>query len=156
MWQGERREGNRSNPTGDCLRGKSQRAATQFSGRLIRVSYLRQGAKPHTTSWAIRCQVTWPELIFCGGWKRLHPSRRYGILLEGMSVEKVQKCLVASVVSHSLPPHKPQPARFHCLWDSPGKNTGMGCHALLQGICPTRGSTPHLLLLLHYRRIIYC
>ena len=31
------------------------------------------------------------------------------------------------------------------LWDSPGKNTGVGCHALLQGIFLTRGSNPHLL-----------
>ena len=35
-------------------------------------------------------------------------------------------------------------------WDSPGKNTGVGCHALLQGIFLTRGSNPHLLCLLHW------
>ena len=29
--------------------------------------------------------------------------------------------------------------------DSPGKNTGVGCHALLQGIFPTQGSNPCLL-----------
>ena len=28
--------------------------------------------------------------------------------------------------------------------DSPGKNTGVGCHALLQGIIPTQGSNPGL------------
>jgi len=33
--------------------------------------------------------------------------------------------------------------------DSPGKNTGVGCHALLQGIFLTQGSNPHLLCLLH-------
>ena len=33
--------------------------------------------------------------------------------------------------------------------DSPGKNTGVGCHALLQGIFPTQGSNPPLLCLLH-------
>ena len=33
-------------------------------------------------------------------------------------------------------------------WDFPGKNTGVGCHALLQGIFPTQGSNPHLLYLL--------
>ena len=31
--------------------------------------------------------------------------------------------------------------------DSPGKNTGIGCHALLQEIFPTQGSNPHLLCL---------
>ena len=35
--------------------------------------------------------------------------------------------------------------------DSPGKNTGMGCHALLQGIFPTQGSNPHLLCLLNWQ-----
>ena len=37
--------------------------------------------------------------------------------------------------------------------DSPGKNTGVGCHALLQGIFPTQGQNPGLL---HCRRILYC
>ena len=32
-------------------------------------------------------------------------------------------------------------------------NTGLGCHALLQGIFPTEGSNPGLL---HCRRILYC
>ena len=40
-----------------------------------------------------------------------------------------------------------------CPWDSPGKNTGVGCHALLQGIFPTQGLTPRLPRLLHCRRI---
>ena len=34
-------------------------------------------------------------------------------------------------------------------WDSPGKNTGVGCHALLQGIFLTQGLNPCLLCLLH-------
>ena len=33
--------------------------------------------------------------------------------------------------------------------DSPGKNIGVGCHVLLQGIFPTQGLNPHLLYLLH-------
>ena len=37
------------------------------------------------------------------------------------------------------------PARLLCPWDSPGKNTGVGCHALLQGIFPTQRSNPCLL-----------
>ena len=36
-----------------------------------------------------------------------------------------------SVVSDSLRPYRPQPARLLCPWDSPGKNTGVGCHFLL-------------------------
>ena len=41
-------------------------------------------------------------------------------------------CCVPSVVSDSVRPHRPQPTRLLCLWDSPGKNTGVGCHFLLQ------------------------
>ena len=41
-------------------------------------------------------------------------------------------CCVASVVSDSVRPHRRQPTRLLCPWDSPGKNTGVGCHFLLQ------------------------
>ena len=32
----------------------------------------------------------------------------------------------------SVRPHRRQPTRLPCPWDSPGKNTGVGCHFLLQ------------------------
>jgi len=35
-------------------------------------------------------------------------------------------------VSDSVRPHRRQPTRLHRPWDSPGKNTGVGCHFLLQ------------------------
>ena len=38
---------------------------------------------------------------------------------------------VTSVVSDSVRPHRQQPTRLCRLWDSPGKNTGVGCHFLL-------------------------
>ena len=41
-------------------------------------------------------------------------------------------CCVASVVSNSVRPHRRQPTRLPPPQDSPGKNTGMGCHCLLQ------------------------
>ena len=42
------------------------------------------------------------------------------------------------------------PPRLPCPRDSPGKNTGVGCHAFLQGIFLTQGWNPHLLCLLHW------
>ena len=39
---------------------------------------------------------------------------------------------VTSVVSDSVQPHRQQPTRLPCPWDSPVKNTGVGCHFLLQ------------------------
>ena len=44
-----------------------------------------------------------------------------------------------------LQPHGLEPTRLLCLWDFLGKNTGVGCHLLLQGIFPTQGSNLHLL-----------
>ena len=54
-----------------------------------------------------------------------------------MTLNKLQTCcccccLVASVMSDSVRPHRRQPTRLPRPWDSPGKNTGAGCHFLLQ------------------------
>ena len=53
-------------------------------------------------------------------------------------------CEVVSVVSESVWPHGRQPTRPRSSWGSPGKNTGVGCHGLLQGIFPTQGLNPGL------------
>ena len=49
-----------------------------------------------------------------------------------------------SVVSDPQRPHGLQPSRLLCPWDSPGKNTGVGCYAFLQRVFPTQGSNPGL------------
>ena len=54
-------------------------------------------------------------------------------------------------MSNSLRPYGLQPATLLCPQDSPGKNTGVGCHALLWGIFPAQGSNPSLLCLLHWQ-----
>ena len=48
-------------------------------------------------------------------------------------------------VSNLLRPHGLQPTRLLCPWDFPSKNTGVGCHFLLQGIFLSQGSNPRLL-----------
>ena len=45
----------------------------------------------------------------------------------------------------TLWPYGLQPTRLPCPWDSPGKNTGVGCHFLLPRSSPTQGSNPSLL-----------
>ena len=57
-----------------------------------------------------------------------------------------------SVMNDSLQSHGLQPIRLLCPWDFPSKDTGVGCHFLLQGIFPTQGSNPGLL---HCRQILY-
>ena len=48
---------------------------------------------------------------------------------------RVRLCMTVRTVAHQAP--RP--------WDTPGKNTGVDCQLLLQGIFPTQGSNPHLL-----------
>ena len=60
-------------------------------------------------------------------------------------------CQVTSVVSNSLRPHGPQPARLLCLWTSASKHTGVDRHALLRGIFLTQISNLCLLCLLHWQ-----
>ena len=56
------------------------------------------------------------------------------------------------VVPNSLRPHGLQPTRLLCPRDFPGKDTGVGCHFLLQEIFPTQGSNPGFL---NCRQILY-
>ena len=64
-------------------------------------------------------------------------------------------CAVAQSLSHvqnvicNLMECSPPGSSVHV--DSPGKNTGVGCHSLLQRIFPTQGLNPHLLSLLHWQ-----
>ena len=53
-----------------------------------------------------------------------------------------------SVVSNSGTPR----GCLLCPWNSLSKNSGVGCHALLQGIFPTQGLSLHLL---HCKQILY-
>ena len=59
-----------------------------------------------------------------------------------------------SVVFSSLWSHGVWATRLLHSWNFPGKNTGVGCHFLVQGIFPTQGSKVcllHLLCLLHWQ-----
>ena len=58
----------------------------------------------------------------------------------------IQSCLTLCDLINCSPPGS------LVYGDSPGKNTGVGCHALLQVIFPTQGSNPGLL---HCRQILY-
>ena len=61
---------------------------------------------------------------------------------------KLVVCVSCSIMFNSLRPHGLQPARLLYPWNSPGKNTGVGCHSFLQRIFPTQGSNLRLLYLL--------
>ena len=58
----------------------------------------------------------------------------------------------SSVMSNSLRPRGLLPTRLLCPWDSPGRNTRVSSHSLLQGIFSIQGLNPGLP---HYRQIFY-
>ena len=62
----------------------------------------------------------------------------------GLDASVVQSCLF-------LWPHELWPTRLLCPWGLPGKNIGVGCRALLQGIFLTQGSNLSLLHLLQWQ-----
>ena len=59
--------------------------------------------------------------------------------------------LSAEVWGHSVMSDSLQPYACTSSCEPPGKHTGVGCHALLQGIFLTQGSNPRLLSLLHWQ-----
>ena len=68
------------------------------------------------------------------------------------AIELLCVCLVSQSCLSLCDPMNCSPPGSSVHGDSPGKNTGVGCHALLQGIFPTEGSN---LGLMHYRQILY-
>ena len=127
-----------------------------------RILWADSGTTKHTF---LRSSV-WPgqtSLVDCSTFLHAEPEWSPGILapqcpnlrnLGGEVCVRARACartLSCSVMSDSLWPHGLQPARLFCPWDSPGKNTGVDCHALLQGIFLTQGSNPCLLWLLHWQ-----
>ena len=60
-----------------------------------------------------------------------------------------------SVVSDSMGSCGLLPARLLFPWDSPGKNTGAGCHFLLQGVFPTQRLSSRLLRLVLCNQVLY-
>ena len=60
-----------------------------------------------------------------------------------------------SVMPDYLRPCGLQQVNLLCPQDSPGKNSGVGCHTLLQAIFPTQESNPHLLCVLPWHTHTY-
>ena len=95
------------------------------------------------------CLNGWPDFLLhfghhhekgipslsCWSWERMMNkwNRAFPAKLLQPNIHKSSCCCwVASVVSDSVRPHRRQPARLCPPWESPGKNTGGGCHFLLQ------------------------
>ena len=72
-----------------------------------------------------RPSVTWEIQV----WGKINPN---GLNLDKTNHEEDFAWTYAAAAAKSVQPHRRQPTRLPCPWDSPGKNTGVGCHFLLQ------------------------
>ena len=106
------------------LKKKKEKKSAVSESRLLRT---------HLDSFAWRTPHTQKNLP-SGLLSKLKPRTEAPMLLFGHSVK-----------SNSLGTHGLSPPRLLCPWDSPGKNAGVGCHFLLQGIFPTQGWSLRLL-----------
>ena len=98
------------------------------------------------TSWEIDGETV-SDFIFWGSKITANGNCSHEIkrcLLLGRKVRTNLLLLLLSRFSH-VRPHKQQPTRLPSPWDSPGKNTGVGCHCLLQ--CMKVKSLSHVQLL---------
>ena len=87
------------------------------------------------------------SFLFCHVWNELGLTAGTDLGSElGRKMLQTQKRdrISHSVMSDSFWFHGLQPTRLLCPWDSLGKSTGVGCHALLQGIFLTQRSNPGL------------
>ena len=96
--------------------------STQTEMRLVKVSLLEETALP-----------AFPTSILTAVFRQ-GPNASLAGILRGT---RVYACVFSGCSHVRL---------FATLWDSPGKNPGVGCHFLLQGIFPTQGSNRRLLL----------
>ena len=98
--------------------------------------------------------AAWQAIVHGVGksWTQLSAHTRAHTHTHTSYLKLVRAALYHSVVYHSWQPYGPQFTRALCPPGSPGKNTGAGCLALLQGIVPTQGSNPGLP---HRRYILY-
>ena len=124
---------------------KMTRGQTRNSGKALSWPLLqRQGARISDSfpcSLALQQGPSW-FLVWSESW----------VQLEACVHARARVCVcvcVCVLVPHSSPnslrSHGLQLARLLCPWNSPGKDTGVGSHSLLQGIFPTQELKPNLL-----------
>ena len=91
--------------------------------------------------WAVESHGGLQKHRFLGTTCRMSDSVDIAWMQPCVCMLVTQSCLIVS------------PTRFLCSWNSRGRNTGVGCHSLIQGIFLTQGSNPGLP---HCRQILYC
>ena len=112
--------------------------------------------KHNTRTWRGKWTMKHNTITWRGKWPQGWNSLKYFKIRDmekrrSWLCSKVQACVLSCFSHVSLQSYGLQAARLLCPRDSPGKNTGVGCHAIFQGILPTQGWNPSLLHLLHWQ-----
>ena len=100
-----------------------------------------------SVSWGL-CNYVISICFLIPFWSGREGTRRNEISLRGLLlpipfISSLMLLLLSHITNvYSMQTYGLWPTRLFCLWDSPGKNTGVGCHALLQRIFPTPGIKP--------------
>ena len=79
-------------------------------------------------------------------------TSNYTLVAEGSTVNKIEISALVESESHSVMSGLFATLWVYSPWNSPGQNTGVGSHSLLQGIFPTQGLNPGLQ---HCKQILY-
>ena len=116
----------------------------------VQITFIKNVQKLIISEWILLC-VKLNRFIFTNITYKSEAVRAVSRISRTLGPWCVHASSVASVMSDSWRPHRLQPARLLHPRDSPGKNTGVGCQALLQGISSTQGSNLPLLCLLHWQ-----
>ena len=95
--------------------------------------------------------LEWGAIAFSGEWYS-HCEKQFGSSLKSKHTSNVCVCVLVTQSCPTLPPQGLELTRLLCPWNSPGKNTGVGCHSPLEGIFPIQGLNPGLP---HCRQILY-
>ena len=134
--------------------GVASLAVFRGSLLLFSCSFMSSSLRPHGLWHATRLPCPSPCPGACSNscalsWWCLRPTVVWG---HWLFMESESEGVSHPVVSDSLQPHGLQPTGLLCPWVFPGKNTGVGCHFLLQGIFLTQGLN---LSFLRCRQILY-
>ena len=116
----------------------------------VTISFCRASSQPRDQT-QVSCIAGWLFTVWATR-KAWHSTEIYLNIFPYISTFECAVCLVALSCLTLCDPMDCSPPGSSVQWDTPGKNTGAGCHAILQGILPTQGSNQGLL---HCRWILY-
>ena len=112
--------------------GNATRLPTVESAPMFRRAIHTRPIHPLVDEWK-RCELSLHHIFVCAG---THTNIHLWVYMPCPHARRV-----ASITSDSVWPHGLQPIRLLCPWDSPGKNSGVGCCSPLQGTFRSRDQT---------------